>query len=59
LIALAVGLREISTETAWRAAHVDEDFQMQIWGADDEALQRRARRWREMEAAARLLELVS
>jgi len=59
LIALAVGLREISAEAAWRAAHVDEDFQMHIWGADEEALRRRARRWSEMEAAARLLDLVS
>ncbi len=40
------------------AAHVDEDFQMELWGPDDEALQRKAHRWREMEAAALLWRLV-
>ena len=34
------------------AAHVDEDFQNEHWGVDEEARVRRAARWREMEAAA-------
>jgi chaperone required for assembly of F1-ATPase len=58
LIALAVAWGKLSTEEAWAAAHVDEDFQIGIWGADHEALQRRARRWKEMEAAARLFQLL-
>jgi chaperone required for assembly of F1-ATPase len=55
IIALAVALREIELEAAWTAAHVDEDYQMRAWGADAEALQRRARRFDEMRAAARIV----
>ncbi len=58
LMALGVTHGAFDTEAAWKAAHVDEDFQMQIWGHDEEALQRRARRWIEMEAAAKLFRLV-
>jgi chaperone required for assembly of F1-ATPase len=54
LLALAVTHRHLSAGEAWSAAHVDEDFQAEIWGADDEALQRRASRWAEMQAAALL-----
>jgi chaperone required for assembly of F1-ATPase len=59
LLALAVARRELSPDAAWEAAHVDEDFQMRVWGADVEALERRAKRFAEMEAAAQLLRLVS
>jgi chaperone required for assembly of F1-ATPase len=48
----------LSAEAAWDAAHIDEDFQSERWGRDDEALNRRAEKWKEMEAAARLLALV-
>jgi len=58
LIALGVAQQAFGVEAAWKAAHADEDFQMQIWGHDEEALRRRARRWIEMEAAARLFRLV-
>ncbi|WP_084572995.1 ATP12 family chaperone protein [Methylocapsa aurea] len=59
LIALAVARGEITPAEAWAAAHVDEDFQMRLWGADEEAMARRARRWIEMEAAAKLFRLVA
>lgn len=55
LLALAVAHGRLSTAEAWAAAHVDEDFQMEVWGQDEEALERRARRWAEMQAAAALL----
>jgi chaperone required for assembly of F1-ATPase len=55
IIALAVARGQVSVEEAWAAAHVDEDFQMEQWGTDEAALQRRAHRWREMQAAARIL----
>jgi len=55
LLALAVQRGALGAETAWAAAHVDEDFQNERWGVDDEAQVRRAARWREMEAAARVL----
>ena len=52
VLALAVARGRLSAERAWRIAHVDEDFQIERWGEDDEAAARRAARWREMEAAA-------
>jgi chaperone required for assembly of F1-ATPase len=53
LLALAVARAFLSAEAAWRAAHVDEDFQAERWGADVDAMARREARWREFEAAAR------
>ncbi len=58
LIALRLAHGEVGAPAAWAAAHVDEDFQMEFWGPDAEALERKARRWREMEAAALLWRLV-
>lgn len=57
LLACAVHERVLDARTAWSAAHVDEDFQIELWGEDDEAMARRAARWLEMSAAARLLAL--
>ena len=56
LLALAVARGFLSAEAAWRAAHVDEDFQAERWGADAEAMARRQARWREFEAAATAIE---
>ena len=58
LIPIARVSGALSLEDAWRAAHVDEDFQMRLWGADSEAVDRRARRFAEMTAADRLWQLV-
>jgi chaperone required for assembly of F1-ATPase len=58
LLALAVAHGRLTPTEAWIAAHVDEDFEMRAWGEDAEALRRRARQWREMEAAARLFQAV-
>ena len=52
LLALAVDFGELDAETAWSAAHVDEDFQAEHWGHDSEAIARRAHRKRDMMAAA-------
>ncbi len=52
LIALAVARGDLSAEKAWEAAHADEDWQMSQWGRDQTALEARASRWREMQAAA-------
>lgn len=54
-IALAVLHRRLTVAEAWTAAHVDEDWQARLWGADQEANQRRERRWLEMEAAGLVL----
>jgi chaperone required for assembly of F1-ATPase len=59
LLALAHTRGHLSAEAAWAAAHVDEDWQISKWGEDTEASARRARRWAEMQAASRLLQLLS
>jgi chaperone required for assembly of F1-ATPase len=59
LLALALAQGRIDLDTAWAAAHVDEDWQMQQWGRDDVALARRAFRFAEMQAAATVLRLVN
>jgi chaperone required for assembly of F1-ATPase len=57
LLALAVALGRLTPEEAWKAAHVDEDFQIGQWGEDAEAKTRRENRRRDFEAAARLIRL--
>ena len=56
LLALAVDFGELHAETAWTAAHVDEDWQIEHWGQDAEAVARRSARKRDMAAAVALLE---
>ena len=58
VLALAHAHGHLSAEAAWAAAHVDEDWQISRWGEDAEAKARRDRRWAEMQAASRLLELL-
>ncbi len=58
LLALAVFHGHLDADAAWAAAHVDEDWNMQLWGRDEEALARRATRLAEMQAASRLLALL-
>jgi chaperone required for assembly of F1-ATPase len=53
LLALALAHGAISCDAAWATAHVDEDWNMEFWGEDALALQRRAFRFAEMQAAAR------
>jgi chaperone required for assembly of F1-ATPase len=55
LIALAVLRGELSADDAWLAAHVDEDWNMEQWGRDELALERRAFRRAEFDAAATVL----
>jgi chaperone required for assembly of F1-ATPase len=57
LIALAVMHGRLSVADAWAAAHVDEDWNMEQWGRDDLALERRTFRFAEMQAAGKVLEL--
>ena len=55
LLALGLDCRAYDVETIWRAAHVDEDWQIENWGTDAEAAARRAARRREFDAAALVL----
>jgi chaperone required for assembly of F1-ATPase len=54
LIALAVIEGALGFDTAWQAAHVDEDHQWRVWGEDEVASERRAARLKEMRAAYEL-----
>jgi len=55
LLALALNAGARDAETVWRAAHVDEDWQMEQWGRDEIALARRDFRFAELKAAAMVL----
>jgi chaperone required for assembly of F1-ATPase len=55
LLALAVLDGRISADDAFDAANVDEDWNIELWGEDAEAMHRRALRRKEMEAAALLV----
>ncbi|WP_426238107.1 ATP12 family chaperone protein [Pararhizobium sp. DWP1-1-3] len=56
LIAIAFAEKQLSAQEAWALAHLDEDWQIEHWGTDDEAFQRRENRWREMQAATATLD---
>jgi len=58
---LTVGLRHglFTPDEVWTAAHVDEDFNMRLWGETPEALGRRQKRRNEFDAAVKVLELVT
>lgn len=59
LLALALAAGAATPADVWRAAHVDEDFNMETWGRDEQALARRGYRSKEFEAACAILRLVS
>jgi chaperone required for assembly of F1-ATPase len=59
LIALALAHGKLTVEEAWAAAHVDEDWNMELWGQDELALSRRAVHLTEMQAAATVLRLLA
>ncbi len=51
LLALAVLDGALDEEAAWAAAHLDEDWNTELWGEDEEAAARRAFRRADMAAA--------
>ncbi len=56
LVALAMARGQLSAEAAWQTAHVDEDWNLAQWGRDEIALERRAFRFAELQAAATVLD---
>lgn len=56
LLALAVEAKRIAPQAAWKAAHIDEDWQIEQWGQDWEAVARRNARTRDFDAAVRLMD---
>jgi chaperone required for assembly of F1-ATPase len=57
LLALALDADALNAESAWTAAHADEDWQTSQWGSDDAARERQAFRLAEFEAAVSVLRL--
>jgi len=55
---LAIGLwhKLFSPDLVWKAAHIDEDYQISQWGEDEEAAERRAKRREEFHAAVAVLD---
>ena len=58
LLAIALARGGLPVDAAWAAAHVDEDWNMELWGRDQLALEHRAARFAEMQAAATVLEAI-
>lgn len=56
LLAFLISNKIISEETAWLAAHIDEDWQNSQWGIDQEAHMRRLNNEREFKAASLVLQ---
>lgn len=59
ILVAAYAYGRLTAEEAWKAAHVDEDYQIDLWGTDTEAEARRAARWTEFSAAARFYEALT
>jgi chaperone required for assembly of F1-ATPase len=55
LLALALLRGVIDSDSVWAAAHVDEDWNMEKWGVDEEVAARRAARSVDFRAAAGIL----
>lgn len=58
LLPLAVWEKQLDAETAYRIARVDEIYQSEQWGADEEALERRESGAREMFAIGEFVKLI-
>ena len=56
LLALALFHRVIDPDRAWAAAHVDDDWNAEQWGMDEEAASRKAAKLVDFNAAAGVLE---
>lgn len=59
LLALALAAGKLDVDAAWAAAHVDEDWNLATWGQDEAVAARRALRFQDMQAAARMLALAA
>jgi chaperone required for assembly of F1-ATPase len=59
LLALALMRGLIDQDQAWAAAHVDEDWNIEQWGVDEEVAARRAARLVDFKAAASVLKALN
>jgi len=55
LLALALLFGVLDSDQAWSAAHVDEDWNIEQWGVDEEVAARRAARLIDYSAAVSIL----
>jgi chaperone required for assembly of F1-ATPase len=55
LLALALMFGRLDTDQVWAAAHVNEDWNSEQWGIDEEAAARQAARLSDFRAAAAVL----
>ena len=58
VIGLALSRGRLTAEQAFEAAELDESYQMELWGEDAEALERRAAILADLEAAERFMALL-
>lgn len=56
LLAIALLHQLLDADDVWLAAHVDEDHQIRLWGEDEEASERRAKRRVEFDVAVRVVD---
>jgi chaperone required for assembly of F1-ATPase len=59
LLALALFHGVIDQDQAWAAAHVEEDWNIEKWGVDEEVAARRAARLVDFKAAANILKVLN
>jgi chaperone required for assembly of F1-ATPase len=59
LLALALQRGVLDEDQVWAAAHVDEDWNIEKWGIDEEVAARRAARLVDFRAAARILRAIN
>ncbi|MBO0663012.1 ATPase [Jiella sp. MQZ9-1] len=57
LLALALADGHLSAEEAWALANLEEDWNIEQWGADGEAMALREQRWQALQVAVQLLPL--
>ena len=55
VLALALAEGHLDADRLWDLAHIDEDWQIEQWGTDEEAFHRRSLRRREFDVAAGVL----
>lgn len=58
VLAFALADGHLDAQQAWACTYVDEDWQIEQWGRDEEAEAQRARRWQEMEKTTNLMALL-
>jgi chaperone required for assembly of F1-ATPase len=59
ILAMAVCKGHLEADEAWKLAHLDEDWNISLWGEDEEAMERRAKRLLDMTAACDVIKAIA